>query len=70
MKDWNLYSEDQVSGLICSAFIFKEQLWMQLPNKINALEESTKSAAVATFKELLIKNSFAEDVAYWFCAHI
>jgi hypothetical protein len=43
---------------------------MQLPAKINALNELKREAAVTTFKELLVKSLFAEDVASWFCANL
>jgi hypothetical protein len=41
-----------------------------MPKKVNLLGDEKKAAAIALVKDLLIKNSFTDDVATWFCSNI
>lgn len=69
-KDWNLYTIKQINGLISAAFIFKEQLWFQLPMKVTTLGDQKKGDAITFLKDLLLKDSFSAEVAAWFCENI
>jgi hypothetical protein len=41
-----------------------------MPRKISLLEDAKRTAAIALVKDLLIRNSFPDDVATWFCSNI